>query len=183
MKALFKLIVPILRYKPDIHKLLISCLPRYTARSCCADISHNVGMLDIRTVETVISDLTAMKRQLRSLLFTEKIQNVTLVDPTSWFEDLAESDFADPVHLTGDGYERMAQRIVQGADTGPADAAVAEETTPPSKKFRHSSSNRGGGQGGPAGSNFGASRGGYAYRGGSSGPGRRGARGGSKFSF
>jgi len=125
----------------------------------------------------VSTDLVAMKRQMRSFIFTEKVQNVTILDPNLVMNTLTAADYMDPVHLTAAGYEKLAARIVQGSP--PDNSTDAERSAPPVKKARPANW---GGSTSQRGSNRGV--GGRGGRGGRMG-GRGGwrARGGHNFSF
>ena len=176
VKAILKLITPILRYKPDTEKILVSCLPRYTVESCCNDSAHNTSFGTPGADATILSDLTAMKRQIRSYLFTERIQNVSIVDPNALFGRPAAEDYADSVHLQPAGYEKIAERIIQGASEETEDVDKGRAAPPP-KKARISS------RGGhfappPVGRGFSGPRGGRM-----GGRGRWRPRGGNHFSF
>ena len=176
VKAIFKLITPILRYKPDMEKILVSCLPRYTVDSCCSNSTHNTSFGTPGAAAAVSADLTSMKRLIRSLLFTEKIPNVTILDPISLFDGPTAEDYLDPVHLNAAGYEKIAARIVQGP---PEEGSEVEKgkAGPPFKKARLSS--RGGLFGPPtAGRGNGGPRGGRM-----GGRGRWRPRGGNNLSF
>ena len=177
VKALLKLISPILLYKPHIEKILVSCMPRYTFTSCCNSSAHNIGLSERGAADVVSTDLVAMKRQMRSFIFTEKVQNVSILDPNLVMDTLTSADYMDPVHLTVAGYEKLAVRVVQGAP--PDNSTDAERSAPPVKKSRPANW---GGSTSQRGSNRGV--GGRGGRGGRMG-GRGGwrARGGHNFSF
>ena len=171
VKALMKLLSPLLKYKPEIEKVLVTSLPRYTTISCCENAAHNIGFKEPGFTASIRSDLTAMKRQIRSFLFTERITNVALLDPTLVLKGPDAADFVDAVHLSADCYETLAERIVQGDPATDLEGAEADGPPPPSKKARLS------GRGGPAGP-AGTGRGGFGGGGGQFGP--RGSRGGGR---
>ena len=78
-RALLKLAAPILKSCPGVKKVLVSCIPRYTASRCCADSGHLTG--GENGLARVLTDLAAMRRTARSFLFTERLSNVQIVDP------------------------------------------------------------------------------------------------------
>ena len=174
VKALLKLVSPILHHRPDTEKILISCLPRYIASSCCENSAHNTSFSDPSAAAAVTADLNAMRRQIRSFLFTERIRNITILDPVAVLGKLTVADYKDPVHLTESGYEKMAAKIIQGV--APEELPESEKATPPEKRARLSnwggfpalrgSIRGGGGQGGRGRGGRNGSRGGRRTRGG-----------------
>ena len=183
VKALMKLVTPLLKYKPEIEKVLVSCLPRYTSISCCENAAHNVGFREPGFAATIRSDLTAMKRQMRAFLFTERISNVSLLDPNLVLKGPDAAAYVDAVHLAEECYEELAERIVQGDPAPELEEAHVERPPPPSKKARLSG--RGGSAGHPGSGRGGSGGGGPGgFRGGrGGGRGRWRPRGGNFFSF
>ena len=161
--ALLKLITPIFRAVPGARMLLVTCLPRYTAAPCCGDASHWDGRSKAERTR-LTTELTAMKRTIRSYLFTEKLK-VTLVDPIPVCGALEESAFTDSVHLTVESYGALAKHILDlGAESDWPNLPTEEPTA---KKARLSS--RGGWQRGRGGSGRGNGRGNRGGRGGRGG--------------
>ena len=158
--ALLKLINPILKAVPGAKTLLVTCLPRYTAAPCCGDGSHWDGTGKAERTR-LLSELTAMKRTIRSFLFMEKLSNVSLVDPIPVCGALEDSAFADSVHLTTDKYGVLANHILELSAVAEWPSQPTEEPT--AKKARLSS--RGGWNRGRGGRGRGT-RGGRGGRGG-----------------
>jgi len=171
VKAILKLITPILRFKPDVEKVLVSCLPRYTVTSCCQDAAHNTSFGTQGAAAAILADLTSMKRQIRAYLFAERIRNVTILDPNTVVDKLDCEEYADAVHLKPASYEKLAARILQGAPSE-SEGPDMLRAAPPFKKARLSNrggllgpSNAGRGRGVPRGGRMGG-RGHWRPRGG-----------------
>jgi hypothetical protein len=144
---LYKLAEPLLKWSPDTTKLLVLPMPRYVHPDlvCCKRDGHvtnkGPGLLD-----EIKADLAGLKRTFRSTMFKNKIKNVRLVDPVPICNFAVPEIFADPVHLTGDGYGVLAaaiKKLVAGTepDGKSADQSGSEESN---KRIRTLSMGRGG---------------------------------------
>ena len=146
--AILKLITPVLKVQPDVKKFLVTCLPRYISATCCGDPLHWNGTGKAEKLR-LLSELSQMKRTIRSYLFTEKVPNVTLVDPVQICGANADDAFVDAVHLTPECYDKLAEHLMESVSNAGWDNQPTDE--PVNKKARLSS--RGGwsrGRGDPA---------------------------------
>ena len=129
-KAMLKTITPLLTALPDCRKIIISCLPRYIGLPCCGAAGH-LSNFDRVAKDKIMTDLNALKRGIRSHLFTEKIANTVIVDPVTICGAMDADSYLDPVHLQPEGYKKLADHLIRlgiGADS------TGEEDLGPSNK-------------------------------------------------
>ena len=134
VKAMLKTITPLLHALPDSKKLIISCLPRYVSRPCC-NVDGHMQNFDQAARERILTDLNAMKRAVRSHLYTEKIANAYIVDPIKVCNASDSTSFLDPVHLTPDRYSALAGHLIRLA-AGSEKDDTEEESGPASKRAK-----------------------------------------------
>ena len=148
-KALLKLATPILRALPGVKKIVVGCIPRYTAQRCCADTAHLTGS-DPQCHAKVMADITAMRRTMRSYCFLEKIEDVQIIDAATICDTAAPDAYVDPVHLSPEKYGKLASHILRLAVTGEGAEQASAGAAPATKRPRHESGGggRGGGRGG-----------------------------------
>ena len=60
---------------------------------------------------SITSDLVAMKKTIRSYVFTEKLKDVRVVDPATFCNLSEPSCWEDAVHLTADQYGKIADGL------------------------------------------------------------------------
>ena len=75
---LMRLLKQVLTCIKGAKVMLLTCLPRYLHDSCCADPGHMVD----KDKSNQASDLTQIKKAVRSFIFAEKLKDVRVVDPT-----------------------------------------------------------------------------------------------------
>jgi hypothetical protein len=148
---LCKMVVPLLKWAPDVQKVLILPMPRYTSPDlvCCSKEGH-ITNRGSGLLQQTKSSLTAVKKTVRSMLFKEKVRNVRLVDPLQLLDFSDGSIFADPVHLTSAGYEVIAgavKKLMAGNETDDS-AADHTDVSADAKKIRNMSAGVGGDIGG-----------------------------------
>jgi hypothetical protein len=120
-----------------INLVIVLPVPRYCYAKCCDDAGH-VTNFGTDLVAEVRSGLSAVKKAVRTYLFKEKYANIRLIDPFVVIKDLGSGTFADPVHLTKEGYEQIADHVVNvlsgvGEGDMPADPT---SNTYPNKRIR-----------------------------------------------
>ena len=124
-KALFKLINPVLKFRPSIRKIVLSCLPRYTMHKCCNNTAH-ADTTTPQEVSRIMADLNVLKRALRSHIFVEKVQNTVILDPVTVCGNLTKEKFMDPVHLMPEVYAKLADTVTRVARNNLLD--ICDET-------------------------------------------------------
>ena len=87
--------------------MLLTCLPRYLHNSCCADPGHMVD----KDKSNQASDLTQIKKAVRSFIFAEKLKDVQVVDPTMLCTTAEPGSWEDPVHLNGKQFAKLADGL------------------------------------------------------------------------
>ena len=122
---LLRMLLPILKAVPSAEIILVSCIPRYMYSRCCPVHCE----LSPAEIAKLMADLVSYKKNLRSLIFLEKLGNVQIVDPLSVCCIDQPGSYADHVHLVGSEYEKLATAVldsVAGAPTptsgGPPEA-------------------------------------------------------------
>jgi hypothetical protein len=111
INSLMKTIRPLVDVKPGVTKVIVLLVPWYCCSKCCDDASH-VTNFGKDLVAEVRSGLSAVKKAVRTYLFKEKYVDIRLIDPSVVIKDIGSGTFADPVHLTKDGYDQMAGHVV-----------------------------------------------------------------------
>ena len=134
MVSILKLIKPILEAVSTAKVMLITCLPRYLHQPCCGTDGHLVDLDENK----LLSELSTMKRAIRSFLFSEKLKNVSIIDPTSVGAVREKSSYRDAVHLTSQEYGKLAAKV-EDTLAGVVDATPSEgeeKDTPDAKRIR-----------------------------------------------
>ena len=106
---LIRILSPIITAVPGAEIILITCIPRYIQVPCCTD--HCKWTADKKA--RLMTDLSAMKRNIRSQLFTEKLPRVKLVDPMTVCNLGSMESYMDGVHLTRLEYEKLAKVVIE----------------------------------------------------------------------
>ena len=101
---LIRILSPIITAVPGAEIILITCIPRYIQVPCCTD--HCKWTADKKA--RLMTDLSAMKRNIRSQLFMEK-----LVDPMTVCNLGSTESYTDGVHLTRPEYEKLAKVVIE----------------------------------------------------------------------
>ena len=94
---------------PGAEVILITCIPRYILVPCCTD--HCKWSVEEKT--RLLADLSAMKKNIRSQLFMEKLPKVKIVDPMLVCSLDSMESYADGVHLLAMEYEKLANVVVK----------------------------------------------------------------------
>ena len=120
-----------------------------------------------KEMSCIIADLVAMKKTIRSYVFTEKLKDVRVVDPATFCNMSEPSCWEDAVHLTADQYGKIADgqtSLIAGVEEPPEERG---RNNPDAKRIRLLSSTVPFGVGGhPAGGRGRGSRGMRRGRGG-----------------
>ena len=88
---LVKLLVPLLKAVPDADIILITCIPRFMYVPCC---NKHCKRMPEDTAKLKV-DLCAMKRNIRSQLFCEKLGAVKIIDPVAVCETTLPDSYSD----------------------------------------------------------------------------------------
>ena len=117
---LVKLLVPLLKAVPDAEIILITCIPRFMYVPCCN--KHCKRMPE--DTAKLKADLCAMKRNIRSQFFCEKLGAVKIIDPVAVRETTLPDSYSDSTHLTAVQYEKLATAVVDSLCNAPAVSSV-----------------------------------------------------------
>ena len=104
---LVKLLVPLLKAVPEADIILMTCIPRFMYVPCC---SRHCQRLPEETAR-LKAVLVAMKRNVRSQLFYEKLGAVKIIDPVAVCETTLPDSYADCSHLNSAEYEKLAVAV------------------------------------------------------------------------
>ena len=130
---LFNILKPLLSVITGAEVILVTCIPRYLNSSCC----EKHCKWDKATVGKLKTDMTTMRRTIRSLLHAEKFGGVRLLDPIGICQCEEPSRYVDCVHLAGEEYEKLASAAVDcfTGQTGP----IFGKSVPEAKRPRMAS--------------------------------------------
>ena len=162
---LLRMLLPIMKAVPSAEIILVACTPRYMYSKCCpvhCDLSPP-------EIAKLLADLSGYKKNLRSLLFQEKMGNVRIVDPLAVCSLDQVGSYADHVHLVSSEYEKLATAVLDCV-AGPPSHITGSGGPPAAKRPRMMS--------GPPGPGYGS--GNKRGRGAGWAGGFRGGRGGGR---
>ena len=119
-RKIYYMSIPLLRAGGDNKKLILSPLPRYSTSRCCDDTSHisNFGKDGYGT--TIGEALGDIQGWIDDFSRGKRIKNYEVICPAIMMLPsdkeskvmLARYWGADPVHLTPDGYDKLAEKLV-----------------------------------------------------------------------
>jgi hypothetical protein len=123
-RTAFSQLVPLLKALPEVDKVFLAPLPRYLWRSCCADPQHAPNIHSEDHVVNMLAEIETANRAWRGICFREKVRNVKLCNAGSV---LAVKHLwnTDPVHPTIEGYEKVAEYILNGVQSMEARRSAA----------------------------------------------------------
>jgi hypothetical protein len=115
VKFLFEMMVPIFASATNTTRLLVTPVPRYLNRGCCADPEHAPNRADEGFLDSFLDSLEKTKRALRSLAFKRSMKDMKVINPA---KVLVEDSLwgSDPVHPTADGYKTLLDYIIKVLD-------------------------------------------------------------------
>jgi len=119
--------VKLFRGESDLPTLVLPPLPRFIGGGCCSEIGHSTNASDNSYKETMIEKIRHMRKVYKKALtgkeckawIGDPVGMLTGKDQCSNGEAVGELEkiFAqDRVHLTPDGYKRLAEGIVKGIE-------------------------------------------------------------------
>ena len=129
---LMRLLKPLLTCIKGAKVLLLCCMPRFLHTPCCEEDSHMVE----KEMSSITSDLVAMKKTIRSYVFTEKLKDVRVVDPATFCNMSEPSCWEDAVHFTADQYGKIADgltSLIAGVEEPPEERG---RDNPDAKRIR-----------------------------------------------
>ena len=90
-------------------------LPRYTRNGCCEDKDHATNCANPEYITQLLADLDSMRRQIKDLCFSANLRNISVINLGKTVEENIESWGSDPVHLKGEGYSIITNKLIQEA--------------------------------------------------------------------
>jgi hypothetical protein len=183
IRKILQKFLPVLQLLKKNRKIILVPLPRYVCMPCCLAADHCTNRKEKDFLPSILGGLKEARRELKEACHEWKLANYKVVNGCTLLDLSEESDFSawdsmmgkDPVHLTGEGFAKLANgvlRMAEGPDavfSGGKRAHEDEEERPaPVLGGRKSwvytySTGRGGGRGGRGGGA--GDRGGAAGRG------------------
>ena len=134
LKKIFNLSAPLLRAAGKNLKIILSALPRYVQGRCCSNKLHltNFGTKEYATemgnslaqIHSWLDDLAHGKRITEYMVMC--ISSAIGLEDNPSKKELARIWGSDPVHLTPEGYSKLAEKITEKAfarQNGPSEAA------------------------------------------------------------
>ena len=140
LKKIFNLSAPLLRAAGKNLKIILSALPRYVQGRCCSDQLHltNFGTKEYATemgnslaqIHSWLDDLAHGKRITEYMVMC--VSSAIGLEDNPSKKELARIWGSDPVHLTPEGYSKLAEKITEkavGRQNGPFEAASPIKAT------------------------------------------------------
>ena len=161
---LMKMLGPICRAVPGADIILVTPIHRYMYVPCC---SKHCDRTEAETAK-IKSDMLAIKRNIRSILYMEKISSVKFVDPLSVCCADVPSSYSDHVHLIPQEYEKLTDAVMDCVAGEPMATNSGESAGQPTAKrprLMSGAVNAGAGRGRGRGGWRGGKRGGRYGRG------------------
>ena len=136
--------IPLLEIVGGRKTIIVSPIPRYLVLGCCPDPDHagNRSSPDFRCgLESAVIEC---RKNVKDFCFRHGLRNVRVIGPWPALRAMGNSVWVDAVHLTGEGYSKVAE-LVQGAARELAEKPVTEAVR--SGKRPHDDSGPSGGYG------------------------------------
>jgi hypothetical protein len=120
-KELFLLSLSLLRAGQNHTKILLSPLMRYVSSGCCTNASHMINRREKNFAGSMGKALGEVGEWLQDFAFTRRIRNFAVLCPNQLCQgegDIADranavkNMWSDPVHLTSEGYQRLAENLI-----------------------------------------------------------------------
>ena len=115
LKTILNTCTPVFRAAGDIPKIVMVPLPRYTRNGCCEDKDHATNCANPEYITQLLADLDSMRRQIKDLCFSANLRNISVINLGRTVEENKESWGSDPVHLKGEGYSIITNKLIQEA--------------------------------------------------------------------
>jgi hypothetical protein len=181
VKAMEKLL-PLLRLLKKNRKLILVPTPRNVCQACCQDKGHCTNRREEGFLSGILGGLKDIRRAIRDACHEWRVANYKVVNGCTLLGLQEDSSYeawegdmgSDPVHLTDQGYGKLAESIFQMAEGidavfsgGKRELEVEEDRPAPTimgrRAWVYGGEGRGGGRGGQGGQGGrGAPRGGRA---------------------
>jgi hypothetical protein len=123
LKELFTAAVPLLRAGGMQKKIIISPLMRYILAPCCTKPNHMANRKDGEFGPELTSALENLFKWIKEMAYMKRIKNYYVLCPNATLADgvtskkeakmVAKYWKADPVHMSKDGYKRLALGIIE----------------------------------------------------------------------
>jgi hypothetical protein len=120
-KELFLLSLSLLRAGQNHTKILLSPLMRFVSSGCCTNASHMINRREKNFAGSMGKALGEVGEWLQDFAFTRRIRNFAVLCPNQLCQgegDIADranavkNMWSDPVHLTAEGYQRLAENLI-----------------------------------------------------------------------
>ena len=115
LKTILNTCTPVFRASGDIAKIVMVPLPRYTRNGCCEDKDHATNCANPEYITQLLADLDAMRREIKDMCFSANLRNLSVINLSRIVEESKESWGTYPVHLKGDGYSLITNKLIQEA--------------------------------------------------------------------
>jgi hypothetical protein len=111
----FKALKPLFDLVGKRKGLLITPMPRYLVRGCCADPEHATNVKDPQYKNKMMADFEEMRGNFKKFLFHDGYRNMKMLDPNVDLRGLAEDEVwgEDPVHPLAAAYKKIAARVIK----------------------------------------------------------------------
>ena len=80
------------------------------------------------STRAVLSDLVTLKKAFKSFMFTERLTNISVVDPATSVGGLTAEDYADSVHLKPSTCRKLARALTALATATEMEEGEAKRT-------------------------------------------------------
>ena len=123
----------------NANKIFIPPIPRYMFGGCCADSSHAPNTREPDHAKDTLTDHTRIRNKLKQCIITKGKTNTRILDvisalaedhqsPTDKIKALRIHTSNDNVHLTTQGYIRLAKAIINTTFTTPQTPSNTTQT-------------------------------------------------------
>jgi hypothetical protein len=86
-KRTLKICLPILKYRPEIKKLVITPMLRYWLDRCCSVVEHIPNFSSEGYEKMIFDGLSTLRRLTKDFLFMHHVQNLRVINPFLVFAD------------------------------------------------------------------------------------------------
>jgi hypothetical protein len=127
IRKIMQKLLPVLQLLKKNRKINLIPLPRYVCLPCCLEEGHCSNRKERDYLTRLLAGLQEMQRELKEACHEWPLANYKVVNSCTLLNLSEDSSFSewdllmgkDPVHLTGDGYTKLANGIMnmgEGAD-------------------------------------------------------------------
>jgi hypothetical protein len=116
-----KVCLPLINFRPDIKKVVLSPMPRYWVGKCCDDTAHIPNFHNLDYEKILFDDLSDLRRATKDFLFMQRVKNLAVVNPFLTFGNISGRHITpeainavhpiwgdDPVHPSYECVDRLA---------------------------------------------------------------------------